>query len=168
MEARSMKSRILLLLPLVALALVATTQAFAQEEYLELLRQDIQTEKVAILTEAMMLDAGQSEVFWPLYREYNGELQKITDQSIALIKDYAASYESMDDATAAGLGKKMLQLEGDRTKLKQKTFQKMEKEMGAVMATRWLQVENQLLNMLMIQVQSEIPLIEHTAPKSED
>ena len=57
----------------IALILLATVlfafPAQAQDEYLELLRSDIRTEKVAIVTVAMQLDSEQSELFWPIYRE---------------------------------------------------------------------------------------------------
>ena len=46
-----------------ALLLVAKT-AYAQEQYVELLRSDIKTQKVAVMTEAMQLEEGQSEAFW--------------------------------------------------------------------------------------------------------
>ena len=53
-----------------ALLLVAKT-ASAQEQYVELLKSDIKTQKVAVLTEAMALEEGQSDPFWQIYRDYD-------------------------------------------------------------------------------------------------
>ncbi len=38
--------------------------------------------------------------FWPVYREYETALAKINDDRIALIKEYADSYDTLTDATA--------------------------------------------------------------------
>ena len=47
-------------------ALMPVTEAAAQgEPYLELLRQDLQTDKVAIMTQALELTEEQGAVFWP-------------------------------------------------------------------------------------------------------
>ena len=39
--------------------------------YAELLRSDIQAQKVAILTEVMGFTEAEDSAFWPIYRDYN-------------------------------------------------------------------------------------------------
>ena len=68
-----------------------------------LLRSDVQTQRTAVVTDEMKLTDDQGKVFWPLYREYANKQQVIGDQRVSLIKDYANSYDTMDDATADGL-----------------------------------------------------------------
>ena len=97
-----------------ALLLVAKT-AYAQEQYAELLMSDIKTQKVAVITEAMGLDEGQSDPFWQIYRDYDYELAEIVDRRIAIIKDYAASFSSMTDDKAADLAKTSFKIESDRS-----------------------------------------------------
>ncbi len=77
-----------------ALLLLGTTGAFAQESAIELLRHDITTEKVSILTESLPLTEKEGEAFWPLYRAYDVELAKLGDRRIAVAKKVAADYDN--------------------------------------------------------------------------
>ena len=146
---------------LVALAVMASsTAAYAQyETYMELLREDIKTEKVAIITEAMQFTDDQSTVFWPIYREYDLELSKLVDQRIALIKDFAASYTTMTDDTAKELADRSFKIRANRAKLLKKYYGKVEKQLGAAMAVRWAQTERVINTLIDLQVQSQLPLM---------
>jgi Spy/CpxP family protein refolding chaperone len=73
-----------------------------------LLRSDLQTQRTAVVTDEMKLTDDQSKAFWPLYRDYTHQQQVIGDQRVSLIKDYANSYDTMDDATADGLAQRQL------------------------------------------------------------
>ena len=106
-----------------ALLLVSTT-AYANETYVELLRSDIRTQKVAIITEVMDFTDTQREAFWPVYREYEVELSKVGDARLALIKDYAKNFDEMTDVKAGKLIKSWFKLQEERTALKKKWFKK--------------------------------------------
>src|SRR5262249_23705476 len=80
----------------------------------ELLRSDIRAEKVAILTELMELTEAEDAVFWPIYRDYDNEIAKLGDERVALIADYARSYDTLTDEAADGLAKRALDLESRR------------------------------------------------------
>ncbi len=153
-----------------ALLLVAKT-AYAQEQYVELLRSDIKTQKVAVITEAMQLEEGQSEAFWQIYRDYDYELSDIVDQRIANIKSYASSFSSMTDEKAAELAKTSFKIEGDRAKLRQKYYKKFEKELSPLVGARWLMIERTINNLMDLQIQAEMPLIQkgwEAPPPEED
>ena len=151
-----------------ALLLVAKT-ANAQEQYAELLMSDIKTQKVAVITEAMALEEGQSEPFWQIYRDYDYELTAIIDQRITLIKDYAASFSAMNDEKAGELAKTSFKLEGDRAKLRQKYYKKFAKEVSPLVGARWLMVERTINNLMDLQLAAEMPLIQEgwEAPPAE-
>lgn len=134
--------------------------ANAQDKYLELLRSDIKTQKVAIITEALALSDEQGEAFWPIYREYEVELSKLSDEWIATLKDYAENWGSYTDEKADALVKTVLKNDNDRTKLYDKYYKKFSKATTPVMAARWLQVERAINNLIRVQVASEMPLIE--------
>jgi hypothetical protein len=142
-----------------ALLLVAKT-ASAQEQYVELLRSDIKTQKVAVITEAMALEENQSDAFWQIYRDYDYELSTIVDQRIALIKDYAASFSSMTDEKAAELAKTSFQVEGDRAKLRQKYYKKFAKDLSPLIGARWLMIERTINTLMDLQIAAEMPLIQ--------
>ena len=152
-----------------ALLLVAKT-AYAQEQYAELLMSDLKTQKVAVVTEAMGLEEGQSDPFWQIYRDYDYELTVIIDQRITLIKDYAASFSAMNDDKAAELAKTSFKLESDRAKLRQKYYKKFAKEVSPLVGARWLMVERTINNLMDLQLAAEMPLIQEgwEAPPAED
>jgi hypothetical protein len=147
----------------VALLCVGTI-TFAQDNTLELMRQDLKTQKVAILTASLPMTEKQAEQFWPLYREYSNDLAKLGDRRVAAIKTFAAKYDSIDEKTADQLVKESISIANDRTNLLEKTYKKVSKELGSVMAARFLQVENQILTLVDAQITSQMPLVK--LPKS--
>ena len=62
----------------------AQTQDQNLGAYVELLRSDIRSQKVAILTELMNFTEAEDTAFWPIYREYDVELNKLNDERVAL------------------------------------------------------------------------------------
>src|SRR5512134_4172880 len=51
--------------------------------YAELLRSDVRTQKVSIITEVMGFTEAESAKFWPIYREYDAEMAKLGDARAA-------------------------------------------------------------------------------------
>jgi hypothetical protein len=149
-----------LLLVIVALFLVNTVSYGGDvEAYIELLKSDLRTQKVAVITESMRFTDEGSAAFWPIHREYELELSKIIDDRIELIKDYAQNYDNLTNEKAKEIAGKVFDLEKRRTKLKKKYFKKFEKALSAVVAAKFVQVENQINLLIDLQIASELPLI---------
>jgi hypothetical protein len=142
---------------------LAPVAAFGQEEsfdrYLELMRSDIQTQKTAILTEALQLTDEEGAIFWPIHREYEVERAAVADRYVALIKEYAAAFENMTHAKAKEIAEASIKIEEDRVKLQKDYWKKFDKEVNSTIAARWLQLERTISNLLLLQVQTELPLI---------
>jgi hypothetical protein len=82
----------------VTAGVVFSTPAAAQvRSEIELTRQQIQTERQALVTAGMELTDEQAKAFWPVYREYRAELAPIGDRQVELIMGYADKYGSVDD-----------------------------------------------------------------------
>jgi hypothetical protein len=146
---------------LTMLLLCLAAPALAQgDAYLELLRSDIKTQKVAILTEALMLSDEQGSVVWPMYREYLVERDELTDQRLALMNEYAQVFDQMTDETAKEMAMRSFKIDEQTLKLEQKWFKKMSKEVGAATAAKLFQVENQVNLLLRLQLVSNMPLLE--------
>ena len=141
-----------------ALILVGTI-AYAQGNPLELLRQDLKTQKVAIMTASLPLTDKQAEKFWPIYREYSDQLAKLGDRRIAVIKEFADRYSSIDEKTASKLVKESISIANDRNKLLDKYYAKVAKTIDGITAARFIQVENQMLTLLDAQIVSQMPLV---------
>ena len=127
------------------------------DSYIELLRSDIKTEKMAMITEVMQFTEEEASVFWPAYREYQFELEKIGDEYLAVIKDYAKNYETLTDEKANDLVERGMETRKDRLDLQKDYFKKFSKLITPVRAARWAQLENQIGLLVELQVVSEIP-----------
>jgi hypothetical protein len=131
--------------------------------YAELLRSDVRTQKVAIITEVMGFTEAEDAAFWPIYREYDVEMSKLGDERVALIQEYAQNYSKMTDAIADSLATKALDLEGRRNALKTKYYERFKQALSPRTAARFLQVEQQLLLLIDLQILSSLPIMEPSA-----
>lgn len=127
--------------------------------YSELLRADLRTQKVALITKALDLTREEGDKFWPIYREYDEKLSKIVDARLANIKAYAANYDTMTDAKAADLVKVALRINQDRYELQSKYYKKIAKATSEVVAARFLQIETIVNNLVDLQIGLQLPLI---------
>jgi hypothetical protein len=136
------------------------TRARNLSAYVELLRTDIREQKVALISGMMQFSEVDDQKFWPVYREYEGELSAINDERLALIKEYAQTYEKMTDQIANRLAHAVLDLEARRNALKTKYYERLTTILPARTAARVLQVENQILLLLDLQIAASLPVIE--------
>ncbi len=142
------------------LAQTATPPQSGIDSDIALLRSDVQADKTTIITHTMQFTDAQSQAFWPLYREYSTKQQEIGDQRVSLIKDYAASYDTLDDAKADDLAARMIKFDEARTKLRSEYYPKFKKAIGAKQAAKFLQVDNRLTLLVDLQIASSVPIIQ--------
>jgi len=147
-----------LLLSVIGLIAVSS-MLHAQEAYMEVVRSTITAEKVAAITEQMAFTDAEAAVFWPIYREYEVKLAKITDDWLTLIKDYAVNYDIMNDEKAKQMVKKSFDLEEQRLKLRKEYYGKFEKALSTVRAAKFNQLERRINLMIDLQIMSAIPIL---------
>jgi len=128
--------------------------------YVELMRVDVRTKKAAIFTEIMQFNDQQAAKFWPIYHQYDKELQKLNDQKLAGIQEYAKNYGNMTDEKADELAMLALELENKRNDLKKTYYEKVREQLGGIIAARFLQIENQLLMVIDLQIAASLPIVE--------
>jgi len=141
----------------------ASNEELNIDAYIKLLRSDTRKDKSQIIGQVMQFNADQSAIFWPIYKEFQGELQQNGDQVLALVKKYAENYDNMSEDVADQLGTKLLDIEQQRNVLKRKYYQRFKTALDPITATRFLQVENQIEKVIDLQIASRLPVIR--APK---
>lgn len=146
-------------LPIVLLAFAQLSWSQSMTDVSNVARADLRTQKSALMTEAMQLNEAQSEKFWPIYREYSNEQEKLTDTRLSKIKFFADNYDSMTDDKADMLAKEVFNMERDRTKLREKYYKKMAKALNSVLAVRFVQVDRQINTLLDMEIMQQVPLI---------
>ena len=127
--------------------------------YAELLRSDVRTQKIAILTEVMDFTEAEDKAFWPIYREYDSEMAKLGDERVALIAQYVRDYLKLSDEEAGLLASKALDLENRRQATKTKYYERIKTALSPRTALRFLQVEQQLLLIIDLQISASLPIV---------
>jgi len=131
----------------------------AVDAQVALVRQVANTQRTAIIAENVELTAAEADAFWPLYREYQGEFQKIGDGRFTLIKDFAKNYSSMSDEKAAELTDEAFKLDLEIVKLKKTYAKKFRKVVSPAKVFRIFQIENRINAVNRLKLASEIPLM---------
>jgi len=137
-----------------------TTTKPLSDSDIQLMRSDVQADKNEIILATMQFTDTESKAFWPVYRDYARDQHLIADDRIQLIKDYAADYDSMDDAKANDLFHRMSNIEDKTSKLRGDYWPKFVKALGAKRAAKFYQVDNRLNLIINLQLSSAIPLIQ--------
>ena len=135
-------------------------KAQSTDDYIELARDILKTEKKSAIAEGMELTDAEIAPFWELYNEYNSKLSQTQNQRVALIKNYAQNYESMTDDKADEIMQSYFKYQQDLTKLKKSYYSRFKKILPKVKAARYFQLENKIQAMVDAKLAMEIPLIE--------
>lgn len=130
------------------------------DDYIEIARDVLNTEKKVAVAEAMALSDAESGPFWDLYNEYNLEANKVHNQRIAIIKDFANNYESMSDEKADELWNGTLAYQQQLLKLKKSYYKKFKKIISPGKAAKYFQIENKIETLINANLALEIPLVE--------
>ena len=158
-----MKSVILTLLFLAASLAHGQEQqaapAIDAASYIELLRTDIKAQKTKLMSDGMALSEKDAEVFWPLYREYTFESDKLNDELLALLKEYARNYENLTSQKAEELATKNFELQEKKLRLRKEYFEKFRKVLLPKVAARYLQLDNRINLLYDLQLASRVPLV---------
>jgi hypothetical protein len=129
------------------------------DKMIELRRKDVRAQKADILGKTMALDTTQAAAFWPIYKQYDAELQTLGNERLAIIQDLAEHFDTLNDAKAQGLLERQLVLEEKRLALMKKYKDEMLKALPAKTVARFFQVESRLSKLIDLTVASEIPLV---------
>jgi hypothetical protein len=128
------------------------------QAYIQLIRSDVRQQKSEIMGSIMLLSADDAAKFWPIYEDYDAALNKLNDKRVANIKDYANSYDQMTDEKADELIKNAMAYRKQRSDLLEKTYGRMKQALGATTAARFVQVENQLLEIIDLKIAASLPV----------
>jgi Spy/CpxP family protein refolding chaperone len=126
---------------------------------IEAMRKDARAGKSEILGKTMALDSTQAAAFWPIYKQYEAELQTVNNDRLAIIQDLAEHFDSLDDAKAKGLLERQVAYEDKKLVLMKKYKDEMLKALPAKTVARFFQVESRLNKLIDLTIASEIPLV---------
>jgi hypothetical protein len=129
------------------------------DDDIAVLRTDVHAEKTEIITRNMNFTEEQAKAFWPVYRDYAHEQQAIWDRRVALINDFVASHDTIDDAQADSFLARALKLEEDGLELRRKYLPRFRGAIGARETAKFFQVDNRLTLLTNVQLAGLLPII---------
>lgn len=117
-----------------------------------------QTERQAVVARNLTLTSTESEAFWPLYNRYRYEMSTLEDRQVAVITDFAAHYQNLDDAEARRILDEWLAFQSDVIKLQARYVRRFAKVLPGMKLARYYQIENRLDAMNNLAVAVRVPL----------
>jgi hypothetical protein len=127
--------------------------------FLQLTASDIRAKTNEIVSGIMNFTAAEGEAFWPLYRKYEFENGNIADQSMALIKDYKANFNALDDAKAKELAEKVFKLDEQKVRLNQKYYREFSKILPSKRTTQLFQLLRRIDLLVDLKTATMLPMI---------
>jgi hypothetical protein len=140
----------------------APAVAHAQSDFrsdMELLKTDIRAQRVDIVTKSMHFTDAESTAFWPVFKKYEADLDKLTDERIALLKDFSEHYDTMTDDRAKDLMQKNIAIEEKRARLRKDYFAQFAKATSPKTAARFMQADTHVDLLVNLQLVEQIPLV---------
>ena len=138
--------RFIYLLPVV-LCWLASGPALGQTnpgDEKEAARSTIQGDRMVLVNQNMALTQEEGKVFWPLYMEYQKELNKMNKRKVDFIEAFAKDYEKMTDQKAKDLTDEWMDIQRDALKLKSSYIGKFARVLPMRRVARYFQIENKL------------------------
>ena len=149
----------------------ATVATFAQAKpagdgksasNLEIIHEKLKADKKFIVSKYMELTESEAKTFWPVYDEYQQDLQKSNERLLRLLESYAADYKnkSLTDEKAKTLLDEWIAIEQDEGKRRSAFAPKVLQALPAKKAARYLQIENEYRILLRYDLAATVPLVQ--------
>ena len=126
---------------------------------IEMLRENLRAQRKQLMAQNMTLTADEATKFWPIFDQYRKEAIKPNDERWALIKDYAANYNTMTDAQAQDYMKRATAVDQQLLELRMKYVPVFEKVISAKKTALWYQIDRHIDLMIDLQLSSMIPMV---------
>ena len=150
----------------IAFFLAASTTYAQAPSYLEnveghaaLRGTDLSTQKANMIRMQLPLTKGESEQFWPLYKRYDNVLQALNAARVALMKDYAAHYDTITLAQAKELADRAIDLDEKRMLVRKKFYKEFNKALNGKAAARFQQLDWSFELLIDLQIASNHALV---------
>jgi len=130
-----------------------------KDQDIEMLRADLRAQRKQIMAENMTLTADEATKFWPIFDQYRKEAIKPNDERWAVIKDYAANYNTMTDAQAQDYMKRSTAVDQQLLALRMKYVPIFEQVISAKKTALWYQIDRRVDLLINLQLSARIPMI---------
>jgi len=150
-----------LALMLLALAALGVAQEKPADN-MQLLRDKIKADKKLLVAANMDLTESESKGFWPIYEQYQKDLQQLNQRIADLLESYAADFRtrSLTDDKAKQLIEEAVAIEQAEAQLKNTYAPQLSAVLPARKVVRYLQIENKIRAVIKYDIVSGVPLMQ--------
>jgi hypothetical protein len=129
---------------------------------MQILRDKIKADKKLVVATNMELTESEAKGFWPIYDEYQKDLQKINRRIVGLLESYAADFrdKSLTDDKAKKLIDEAVAIEAAEANLKSTYVPKLSKALPVKKVARYLQIENKIRAVVRYDLAQGVPLVQ--------
>lgn len=145
-----------------SLAQNKTAESDKPASNLEIIHEKLKADKKLIVAKYMELTESEAKKFWPVYDEYQKDLQRSNERLSNLLENYAADHKnnSLTDEKAKKLLDEWLAIEQDEGERRSAFAPKVLQALPAKKAARYLQIENEYRILLRYDLAATVPLVQ--------
>jgi hypothetical protein len=130
------------------------------DQDIQLLRKDVRSQKKQLIAANLPLTDAEAVKFWPVYDQYTAETIKINDTRFAVIKEYAANYNSLTDAQAQSLITRSIGVDESFVQLRLKYIPIFQKVLSGKKTAMFFQMDKRVSLLIDLQLASIIPIVQ--------
>ena len=129
---------------------------------MEILREKVKADKKLLVATNLELTESEAKAFWPIYEDYQKDLQKINQRLVKMLESYASDYKkkSLTDEGAKKLIDESVAIDKAEVQLKDSYVPKLSKTLPARKVARYLQIENKIRAVIKYDLATTVPLVQ--------
>jgi Spy/CpxP family protein refolding chaperone len=158
------KKTLIVAAPLVMLLFGFAPLRAAQDkpaDNMQILRDKLKADKKLLVASNMELTESEAKGFWPIYDEYQKELQKINQRLGKVLESFADDNrgKSLTDDKAKKLIDEAVSIEQAEANIKSRFAPKLSKVLPVKKVARYLQIENKIRAVVRYDIAQGVPLV---------
>ena len=128
---------------------------------MQILREKITADKKLVVALNMELTESEAKDFWPIYDQYQKDLQGLNKRIVSVLESYADDFrrKSLTDDKAKKLIDEAMAIDQAEANLKSKYAPSLSKALPVRKVARYLQIENKIRAVVRYDIASGVPLI---------
>jgi hypothetical protein len=134
-----------------ALGVPGAEAAVSPETVAKMLETQVAVNRTQMLDRAVQLPRAEADAFWPLYRNYERERERLEGEARALLDDYLTRAQTLDDATAQALLNRLFDLYEQRLAALRTYARELQAKLPIRQAAGFVQTELELMRLLDLQ-----------------
>jgi hypothetical protein len=143
------------------IGVVSAVQAQSAIE-MEILRDNLAADKKLIIDANLQLSDAEAAAFWPIYDEYQIEIEVINSRIGWLIRDFGVAQNAgaISDEQAERFIDEAISIDEDEVAIRKKFSKRFLRDVSAAQVARYIQIENKIRALIRFDLAATIPLVE--------